>query len=63
MPTSASSQNLNDEDLATWLKERLAIGHAVGYVHRHYVCKVFDRADPNATLHPADPKKRNRLQW
>lgn len=58
-PTSMPN-NLADQDLATWLDACRRAGSAVGYLHAAYLCKVVDLADPDRTLHPADPENEAR---
>lgn len=58
--TLPSSQDLGDEDLATWLDRCRTARHPVGYLHSQYVCKVFNLTDSSATLHPSDPETKSK---
>lgn len=53
---TSPSDNLADQDLATWLDARLAAGHHVAYIHGGFMCKVLDLDEPSPALHPADPQ-------
>ncbi|WP_409525657.1 SAVED domain-containing protein [Nitrincola sp. MINF-07-Sa-05] len=48
--------NLDDQELASWLDNRFAQKHRVAYLHSDYLCKVVDLDDPSLSLHPADPQ-------
>lgn len=53
---ASTPNNLDDQDLATWLGTRLRAKSTVGYLHASYLCKVVDLSDPDSALHPSDPE-------
>lgn len=61
-PPAAFKQAIKDEEMATWLKEKIRENHTIGLLYSGHHCKVFDEDSPPCHLITVDPDKESAKQ-